>query len=92
MGWPWQPLMSFDERVAESSRVPHTQRVFNDQLRTRLSRGLIVWIIPPPPPSVGQPATPRMTEKERQLAERGGGKGVGGSSQIIRQQERPGPL
>jgi hypothetical protein len=22
-GWPWQPLMSFDGRVAESSRVPH---------------------------------------------------------------------
>jgi len=23
-GWPWQPLMSFDGRVAESSRLPHT--------------------------------------------------------------------
>jgi hypothetical protein len=22
--WPWQPLMSFDGRVAESSRVPHS--------------------------------------------------------------------
>jgi hypothetical protein len=35
LGGPWQPLMSFDGRVAESSRVPHKVEVENGTLAQR---------------------------------------------------------
>ncbi len=50
------------------------QKVLND-LRTRLSRRCVIWLLPHP--SLPLPATHRKTEKERQLADgRRGGVGV----------------
>jgi hypothetical protein len=56
------------------------QRMLNDIQRTRLSRGRKLWHLAhplPPVPSVSSTCDSEETEKERQLTNRRGGKGIG---------------
>ncbi len=66
------------------ANLGETQRVLNDLWRTRVSRHLMIWLLPTPfpLPSISSTATHRKAEKERKLTDRreGGGSRGGAKS------------